>query len=363
MKNWRHLIILLFVVGIFTGLGLLLPRFMNRPANSAETPGTLSSAEAVIDTTPYLQKLIEEIPVLKVHPVKKNRREIWMLGKGISLPNYLLRAQNHLNRFQGKVLRMEEIFPNRETQAVVFEFQTPEGDTMQVELHISDSFLDSASKIAILFQADSLNISLLSRLEKLDYPYALLVTPFDTGKTLFSDLDRLQNKELVAWLPMESHSLQANRFSNRTISIHHTEQEIKGTIEQARARMPSAIGAATRMGERAVEHPQLLNAVFKALRSERWWFMDLTESRTSKVNETCQNFSLRCPKAAIYGTQKTLEQFIDGELRAASRTGSEILVLPLHEKTLNALADIKTKASARGTEIVKLSNIITNEQE
>ncbi|MDR1760797.1 MAG: divergent polysaccharide deacetylase family protein [Fibrobacter sp.] len=361
MKNLRHLIILLFVVGIFIGLGLSLPRLMNHQTNAPEITENLSSAEAEIDTTPYLQKLTEEIPVIKIHPARKNRKEIWMLGKGISLPNYLLRAQNHLNKFQGKVLRMEEIFPNREAQAAAFDFLTPEGDTMQVELHISDSFLDSASKIAILFQADSLNIPLLSRLETLDYPYALLITPFDTGKTLFSDLDRLQNKELVAWLPMESHSLQANRFSNKTISIHHTEQDIKETIQQAHAKMPSAIGAATRMGERAVEHPQLLNAVFKALRSERWWFMDLTESRTSKVNETCQNFSFRCPEASIYNTQKTLDQFIDGELRTASRTGSVILVLPLHEKSLNALADIKTKASARGTEIVKLSNIITYE--
>lgn len=363
MKKLRHLIIFLLVLGTFAGLGFWLPRHFNvSRIFSNDSQNKTSDIEIQTDTLPYLQKLTQEIPVLQIHPAKRNRKEIWMLGKGISLPNYLLRAQKHLTAHHGEILKMEEIFPRNGASAAALDFRTPAGDTLQIELHISDSFLDSASKISILFQVDSLSIPLLSMLSNLDYPYALLVTPFDSTKSLFYDIDRLQNKEVVIWLPMESNSLQANRFSKKTVSIHHTEQEIKETIEQAYLRMPGAIGVASRMGERAVEHINLLNAVFKSLSARRLWFMDLTQSRYSKVEETCKNYPIRCFRVSPYTPQTTLEVYVDNRLWTAARTGNAVIVLPLNDKSFNALTNIKTKASARGTEIVKLSTIIATSE-
>jgi hypothetical protein len=312
------------------------------------------------DTLPYIEQLKNSIPVIKVISSKKIQRDVWMVGKGISLPNYLLRAQKHLDAHQGKVLRMEELSRPGTRPAVNFDFIVPVGDTVKVELRISDTFLDSASQIAVAFTVDSLSLSLLNSLNNLSIPYALLVTPFQAAPSLFYDLDRLKHKELILWLSMESYSLQENRLAQDAIFIHHTEQEIDQTVKKAFKLMPKANGVATRLGQRAVEHRNLLNALFKPLSEKKYWFLDLTQNRYSKVPEACKKFNMTCKQIAPYTTKVSLEKYISDGLWSATRTGNAILVLPLTEESLDAVKNLKERTSAQGTEIVPLSNVIAS---
>jgi len=358
MRKLRHLIIFLSLVTILLFVGYVVPHFFAVPQisflsqfqSSPEVTDTIPT-----DTLPYIDQLKNSIPVIKVIPARKSNREVWMVGKGISLPNYLLRAQKHLERQQGRVLRMEELAkPN----AVNFDFRTPDGDTLQIELRTSEIFLDSASQIAVAFMVDTLTLASLDALNKLPFGYALLITPFQAPPSLFYDLDRLKNKELVIWLPMESYSLQENRLAQDAICIHHTEKAIEEKIENAFSRIPNAAGVATRMGQRAVEHRNLLNALFKPISEHQRWFLDLTQNRYSKVPEACKNFSMTCKQITPYTTKVSLEKYISDGLWSATRTGSAVLVLPLTEESLGVVKDLKEKTSVQGTEIVNLSNVI-----
>ncbi len=364
MRKKHHLIIILslIILAVATGYGIFRasPSARNAVLSriSKTEPDTVAAAK---DTVPYLKKLQSEIPVMKVLKAKRTHREVWMVGRGISLPNYLLRAQRHLERYQGQVLRMEELTKSAEN-AADFDFVTPKGDTMRIELRVSDTFLDSASQLAVAFTADTLSLKQLSALSQLPYPFALLITPFRVSDAMFQGIDQLNNKELVIWLPMEGYSLQSKDLAeNKTILIHLTKQEIDDIVNEARKRMPSAVGVATRIGQRAVEHEGLLDALFENFEDAHLWFLDLTQNRYSRVADACKNYPITCKRINPYtAANATIDQYISDGMRSAIRNGAAIMVFPLTDEVLDSVQGLKGRASAQGTEIVPISHVIAS---
>lgn len=361
----KHLLIIilsLIILLVASGYGIFRMSPSARNAVLSHFPNAKpDTVAAVKDTVPYIKKLEAEIPVMKILKAKRSHREVWMVGRGISLPNYLLRAQKHLETHHGLVLRMEELSKSTES-AANFDFVTPKGDTMQIELRVSDTFLDSASQLAIAFTADTLSLKQLSALSELPYPFALLITPFRISSSLFQEIDQLKNKELLIWLPMEGYSLQSKDLAeNKTILIHLTKQEIDDIVNAARKQMPTAVGVATRIGQRAVEHESLLDALFENFEDAHLWFLDLTQNKYSRVPEACKNYPITCKRVNPYTpANATIDQYINDGMRSAIRNGASIMVFPLSDAVLDSVQGLKSRASAQGTEIVPISHVIAS---
>lgn len=313
------------------------------------------------DAVPYIQKLRDEIPVIGIErSKKKENREIWKVSKGVSFPNYLVRAQNHLKKFGGKVLYMEELSKDRQ-QVVDFDFVAPFGDTFRVELRMGESFGGNTSKLAVGFYAGSELPKFVEDLNKLNYPYSMLISP--SAKAFFeSSLSRLKAYSPVIWLPMESRSDIPGQFKSEAIKIHHSEPEIQEIVSDAMKKIPNASGIATRWGDRAVEQETLFRPIFSILKERDMWFMDLTGNRYSKTDGLCEKMQINCRTESPFNPNRmTQSVYVKNTLTAAQRTGKAILLLPLSNGSFKAIEGLKDSAEVQGTEIVELSGIFQPE--
>lgn len=361
MKNKNFLIALLCFLIILAGAFIA---WQNEEAlsNTLVATGLLEAAPRTGNTEPYMEKLRNEIPVIKVLPKKKkDGREVWKVGRGVSLPNYLLRAQKHLNKFGGKVLYMEEFIRQNGEVSASLDFTVPFGDTFKVELRVADSFSDNTSRLAVGFYASAKLSRYIEELNRLSYPYSMLVTPAEKA-SIDADLGRLQGYTPVIWLPMEDKVLQSRALSKFTIRIHLSDAEIREIVADAMEQIPDAKGVATRQGSRAVEQKALLRAVLGPLKEKKLWFMDLTSNRYSKSIEVCEGMNMKCrAESPLDVSRMTHAIYVSKVLKAAQRSGKAILLLPLSKESFLAIENLKDEAFAQGTEIVPMSSIFQTE--
>lgn len=364
MKNVKHIIAIFIVLCILSAVAFIFQK-SNFAAeffvNGEETVKAVADTSSQ-DTIPFVERFKNNLQVLPpVEGTKKKKKNTWVLGKGRTIIHYLLQAQKFLNENGGKALYMEELHDDRtQSQAARLIAETPDGDTLTLTLEVSESiFRDNASYLSIAFQVTNLTPELVVGLNELDYPFDLLVTPFNVGDRFFDDLDRIRNKELVLWLLMESPNLDSRHRKMKPIRIHHTEEQIEGIINEAKNLVPNAQGIATRFGERAVEHKQLLEAIFNSAQKQQLWFADLTQDQKSITSELCKENSISCKEINPYNpSNSTLDDYIRQKLRGAARNGIAAMIIPLSKENIAKVKSLKAKANSQGSSIVNLSTFI-----
>lgn len=355
-------VLLSVILLVFLGINLY-PKF----AGSFQTNETLSTnpvEELLRDTVPYFKYLETELGVLETKRVRKaDGRKIWILGKGRTIVDYLLQTKRHVEKYGGSVLFMEELSRGSASEAATVDFVDVKGDTVLLELWVSkDNYLKGNSKLAVVFQGTDLSAEGVARLDKLPYAHAVLVPPWKIAnkQVVAQDLGELNGnplRTLVAWLYMESTKI--NAASARAIRIHHTEDDIKATVKQAFEVVPSALGIATRYGEQAVEHKNLLKAVLKNLQEREAFFLDLTGTTPSATKGVCAELGIDCLVLDAYNPDtKTVEDYVTMKIHEATKRGNAVLVLPMSKATWEALAGLEERVESRGIEITTLQSLI-----
>ncbi|MCF0216055.1 MAG: divergent polysaccharide deacetylase family protein [Fibrobacteraceae bacterium] len=372
MNKLKHIVALFFIALIVFVLVFLLPKTelgSNLVSKvSSKIPQATSTADtAIIDTVPLKDKLQEEMKVIKSNYSKRKQRDVWTLGKGNTIITYLLQAQKFIEKNNGSILYMEELFNIPDVfQAADMDALDKNGDTLKVQFQISENiFKDNASLLSIAFQVSSLTPERVEALKSYPFPYTLLISPFGMANGFYDDLNKIlkgneKKREVVLWMAMESNKLNSRHNKYRPLRIHHSEEEIEETITEALRLLPSAKGIATRYAEQAVTHRKLLQAVLKPAQDKSLWFMDLSNNKLSRVPETCEEFpNVTCRLYAPYNPDNsTLDDYVSRRLKAARRSGTAIMILPLDEKTIQKMDDIQKKAEAQSTNIKNLSTFI-----
>jgi polysaccharide deacetylase 2 family uncharacterized protein YibQ len=261
----------------------------------------------------------------------------------------------------GQVVRMEEL--NTPQPSAHLTWRDSLGSTTTIELRTGEEFLEGNSTLAVGFSLDSsISIAELNALNGLSKPFSLFVRPLDNMHTLLSDIGKLKNVETVAWVGMEPHRYPWVNPGPNSILIHHNEKEIAKIIDEVSRRIPGAVGVASRMGQRAVEHKPLLQALLRATGERHWWFLDLTQSRFSKSSEVCGELKVPCRMSHIMANGADSQKFLTQALSLAGKSGSGIAILPLSEENVAAYQALLPVAEAQGTIIVKLSSLMNQSE-
>ena len=368
MNKMKHILAIFIVLAVIATAAYVLPKLglENLLPKQDTTEETVADTTAAQDTLPFIDRMKAELEVLQAQYSKRKSRDIWTLGKGRTIINYLLQAQRFLEKNGGKVLYMEEVFnDNNAFQSALLDAVAPNGDTLHLNLQISSNvFRDNASYLSISFQVTKLTPELIVELNKLDYPYDLLVTPFGMPDGFFPDLDRVKDKEIVLWLVMESQNLDSRYSKMRPIRSHHTEEQIRNTITNAKSLIPSASGIATRFAEQAVEHRPLLQAVLNAAKENNLWFADISLNKKSKLLELCPELDMTCKILSPYNpSNSSLDDYIHQKLRGAARSGMGAMILPLTAESIAKVKTMKEKTAAQGTTLINLSTFLNTNTE
>ena len=368
MIKLKHIVALFLASGIFAGLAFLLnnqDKAQHVLEKLEETTGIRESEAAPTeqDTIPFSQKLQDEMKIISSSYSKRSKRTIWTLARGKTIVVYLLQAQKFIQKHGGKILLMEEINENPNAyQSAKVDILTPKGDSLNLIFQVSDNiFMKNASLMSIAFQTTNLTPEIIEELNKLDFPFDLLIPPFGLNDEVYKSLDKIKNKEIVLWLTMESTKLNKVHNKLRPLRIHHTAEQIEETIDAAKQVLPNAAGIATRYGEQAVKHKQLLQAILKPTEKRNMWFMDLSMEERTVVPQTCKDLDITCKIAFPYNPDNSsIEDYVHQKLREAPKSGTSIMILPLTEKNLSKIEDIAKKAAKQGTTLVELSTLLNS---
>lgn len=322
---------------------------------------------AVTDTLSLKDHLKQTLEVKDSKFNKRRNREIWLLGQGRTIINYLLETKKTVEAKGGKILHMEEIFYDRSSlassvfQAATVQFCDASLDTSFIELQISRKLFLSGgtSKLAIVFEGINLhNKSQIDFLNSLEYPHTVLVTPWKLDSTILKELRSSDKRSLILWLYMESTKLNSVTVP-QPIRFHLTENEIEQNIFKAHDLIPEAKGMATRYGEQAIEHYDLLHATLRPLKDLSLYFLDLTGSNSSQAKNVCEKLNLRCDNPEAYNADNSIpEDYIRKKIAEAARNGNSIMVLPLNKEIQKELEDIQERVKKRGTEITTLESLV-----
>lgn len=372
MRKSKHFIAFIIVLAVLgLSIGFVLPRLVSVNENAEketiseevaiDTTAQVEPDPIVEDTVSFETKLKNELQIIQEKRDRAKTKWIWTLGRGQTIIVYLLQAKRFIEKQGGQVLFMEELHERNALQSARLNLLTPKGDSLKLELQVSENiFRSNASLLAVAFQVNQLTPELITELNKIDFPYDLLVPPFGLSETFYPDLDRVKNKELILWLTMESSQLNRSHNKYRPLRIHHTENQIETIIDDAKKLMPNAAGIATRFGEQAVEHKQLLQAILRPADKNKLWFLDISENKQSKLAEACRDMSIKCKMATPYNPDhSSLEDYIKLKMREASKSGLATMILPLTEQTLSLVADIRLRAEKQGTTLINLSTFIS----
>lgn len=368
MIKLKHIVALFLASGIFAGLAFLLnnqDKALHVLEKLEETTGIREpeAASTEQDTIPFSQKLQDEMKIISSSYSKRSKRTIWTLARGKTIVVYLLQAQKFIQKHGGKILLMEEINENPNAyQSAKVDILTPKGDSLNLIFQVSDNiFMKNASLMSIAFQTTNLTPEIIEELNKLDFPFDLLIPPFGLNDEVYKSLDKIKNKEIVLWLTMESTKLNKVHNKLRPLRIHHTAEQIEETIDAAKQVLPNAAGIATRYGEQAVKHKQLLQAILKPTEKRNMWFMDLSMEERTVVPQTCKDLDITCKIAFPYNPDNSsIEDYVHQKLREAPKSGTSIMILPLTEKNLSKIEDIAKKAAKQGTTLVELSTLLNS---
>ena len=374
MIKLKHIVALFLASGIFAGLAF----FLNNQDKAhhilekiEETTGMREPEAAPVenDTIPFEKKLQDELKIISSSYSKRTKRNVWTLARGKTIVVYLLQAQKFIQKHGGTVLLMEELNDNPNSyQSAKVDVLTAKGDSLHLTLQVSDNiFMKNASLMSIAFQIavtkpnTKLSPEIIGKLNNLGYPFDLLVPPFGLNDEFYKDLNKIKDKETVLWLAMESTKLNQEHRKYRPLRIHHTEEQIEENINDAKKVLPDAAGIATRFGEQAVKHKQLLQAILKPAENKKMWFMDLSMEERTIVPQTCKDFEVICKIAFPYNPDNSsIEDYIRIKLREAPKSGTSIMIIPLTEQNLSKIEDIATKAAKQGTSIVNLSTLFNS---
>lgn len=365
MSKIKHIVALFIVFGIIAAIAYFLPKmeFARSWLPSGLIPDSVSAAEeSALDTIPFIDGLKNELQILGTTFNKRKKKEVWTLGKGRTIIVYLMQAQRFIQSKGGKIVYMEELHDNPNVfQAAELDLVDPKGDSLKLELQVSENeFRSNASVLAVAFQTGELTPEYIVALNKLEYPFTLLVTPFNMPEGFVNDARRVKHKDVFLWLYMESNKLNMRHNKYRPIRIHHTEEQIEEIINDAKSYFPDAKGVATRFSEQAVEHRQLLQATFKPLEANHFSFFDLSLNKMSKVEETCKDYKIKCKVTPPYNPDNSsLGDYVKRKLNDARKNGMAAVIIPLNDAGLEMAAMIQKKAKAQGTSIVNLSTFIS----
>ena len=312
------------------------------------------------DTIPFEKKLQDEMKIISSSYSKRSKRNIWTLARGKTIVVYLLKAQKFIQKKGGSILLMEELSDNPNAyQSALVDILAPNGDTLHLTFQVSENiFMKNASLMSIAFQTTNLTPEIIAKLNNLDFPFDLLIPPFGLNSDFYKSLEKIQNKEIVLWLAMESSKLNKVHNKLRPLRIHHTAEQIEETISNAKEVLPSAAGIATRYGEQAVKHKQLLQAILKPTEKNKMWFLDLSMEERTVVPQTCKDLEISCKIAFPYNPDNSsIEDYVHQKLREAPKSGTSVMIIPLTEQNLSKIEDVAQKAAKQGTTLVDLSTL------
>jgi polysaccharide deacetylase 2 family uncharacterized protein YibQ len=170
--------------------------------------------------------------------------------------------------------------------------------------------------------------SVADRKAWLAFPFAVtLVFPDTVGAP--EDGASTDRRDVLIELPMEPAAYPVVKPGPRALFIHHDKGEIERILRERLDLNSEAAGFATRLGDRAIEHPSLTDNLMGFMAARGLLFLDLTGSPRSRTSQAALRTGADAytTVARDPGDAAALMAELERRIAVAKRSGEGLWVL------------------------------------
>jgi polysaccharide deacetylase 2 family uncharacterized protein YibQ len=182
-------------------------------------------------------------------------------------------------------------------------------------------------------------------------PIALTVVYPDTVRAVLNHDDQAPSRDVLVELPMEPSNYPVLKPGPRALFIDDSREETDRILRRRLDVNEGAVGFATKLGDRAIENPGLMDQVLSFIASRDLLFLDLTGSpRTLTSQVALATGATGIVAVALEaGSEKIVNEELERRAKAAQRSGEGIWVLRHSPGLPAAVAKVLKAQQAAGT--------------
>ncbi|MFO7576758.1 MAG: divergent polysaccharide deacetylase family protein [Pelovirga sp.] len=221
---------------------------------------------------------------------------------------------------------------------------------------------EQRSKVAIIM--DDLGVSLATLQQVIDLGLAITpaILPGTERASASAALLRKSGREFMIHIPMEPRSYPAINPGADALLLHHTEQEIRRSMNEFLTLVPGAVGANNHMGSSYTEHSAPMRVVLDELKRHELFFIDSLTINSSVAFAEARKLGLPTAARDIFLDNREEVPYIREQLRKMVRLAQSrrqvIAICHPYPETLEAIRLEKDWLLAQGVDFVPASQMV-----
>ena len=363
LRNYQKQMLKAFLALLIIVLGVyFLQSHKMSSGTSSSQMASMTLAESIgaekQDTVAFAGVDDSLIAILKPVAVKKkkNAPRTWILQNGISMPVYILRITQLMDRHQCQILTSKE---DSKSESVFLEYRCPHAKVASFQLDIGEIYSNNASQISFIFSVDSLGLNLIPKLKELNVKASLLV---QSHRFSDSDLNLLNTSGLDIWLstPMEPENYPYVKASADSLSLLiDGEKQWASILDASLKKIPQAKGFMPLKGQRAWVNQSMIEFVWSyAQKKSMSWLNPFHRLRGMTETHPCFKEDNSCLSVRDFREDMSVDEQITNAMTQARRVGQSIQVLPLNKSNLKALSEIQETVASQGSQWISTAELV-----
>ena len=237
--------------------------------------------------------------------------------------------------------------------------------TTLFDLRVAPRLKRATGNIAIVLDDfGQMSRHLIGRFCALPQPLTLAVLPNEGPVETIVEQAHAHGHQILVHLPMEPDNYPRNNPGEAAIFTHQDTTTIYQLVDQALAKLPTAVGINNHMGSAATADRRVMLAVLRAVKNSRrpLCFLDSFTSPASVAFELAQQMQIPSGRRDLFidlvDEQATIEAKLWELAELAATKGQAIGIGHDRDQTLLALEAVLPRLESRGFHFVHISAIV-----
>lgn len=252
-----------------------------------------------------------------------------------------------------------------EERKPVLQAYRPSLAAKQAEKPIVDAAKTKKPRIAFVIDDIGYNKRYAELLFSIERPITLAILPRLPFSKYYADEAKKKNLPVLLHLPLEPDSVYDNPGPGAIMS-RMSVTEIKETLEENLASVPTAIGVNNHMGSQVTRERSVMYSILKEVKNRNLFFLDSMTHPESVAHQVGFGLGMPVLKRDVFLDNIDDFDYVSGQIEKAAEVaklaGSAVAIGHPRDHTLEALKEMIPKLEARGFEIVPVTELLKENQ-
>jgi len=216
-------------------------------------------------------------------------------------------------------------------------------------------------RVAIIFDDAGYGIKAAQEVEAIGRPVTISVLPRLPFSTQIAEEAPQHGMQVILHLPVQPDN-RSIALGPGGITVDMADDEIRQTVNDDLATVPSAVGANNHMGSLGTADPRVMRAVMDVMKTRHLFFVDSMTSSRSVAAKVAREMGVPTAVRAVFLDNEDNEEYVRGQFRAliaiAQSRGDAIAIGHVGKVTARVLVSMLPEFDEAGIQLVRVSDLV-----